>query len=96
MNDDVVRESEALLSGMIDQQRAKVTQRARDVMPGCSFEDVLNPDGVEPLRDDPVFNYEDGILAGLISAQVALRASVWGPHRRGEPGGSGGKLPEIS
>ena len=94
MNDDLIRESEALLTGMIDQQRAKVTNRAREVMPGCTFEDVMNPDGVEPLRADPVFNYEDGILAGLIAAQVALRAGVWGPLRRGEPAGGG--LPPIS
>jgi hypothetical protein len=91
---DVIQDCEALLSGMIDQQRAKVTRRAREIMPGCTFEDVLNPDGVEPLRDDPTFNYEDGILAGLLSAQVALRASVFGPSLRGESGG--GRLPEIS
>jgi hypothetical protein len=94
MNEDLIRQSEALLEGMIGHQRAKVTSRARQVMPSCTFEDILNPDGVEPLRADPVFNYEDGILAGLISAQVALRASVWGPARRGEAAGGG--LPAIS
>lgn len=75
---DMIDAAEELLSGMIDQQRSKVTHRAREVMPGCSFEDVLNPDGIEPLRRDPVFNYEDGILAGLITAQIALRARVFG------------------
>ena len=89
----MIRDAEELLSGMIVQQRNKVTHRAREVMPGCSFEDVLNPDGVEPLRRDPVFNYEDGILAGLITAQVALRARVFGPHGRGESGV--GPLPRI-
>jgi hypothetical protein len=91
---NLIHEAEALLSGMIDQQRDKVTDRARGVMPGCTFEDVLNPDGVEPLRADPVFNYEDGILAGLIAAQVALRARVFGPSRRGETAPD--RLPEIS
>ena len=93
MNDPIPA-SEALLSEMIEQQRAKVTKRARDVMPGCTYEDVMNPDGVEPLRADAAFNYEDGILAGLIAAQVALRARVWGPGQRGEPAGGG--LPPIS
>lgn len=91
MNDPIPA-SDALLSEMIEQQRAKVTKRAREVMPGCTFEDVMNPDGVEPLRGDAAFNYEDGILAGLISAQVALRASVW---RRGDRPADG-RLPEIS
>ena len=90
---DVIDEAEALLSGMIEQQRGKVTARARAVMPECTFEDVLNPDGVEPLRADPSFNYEDGILAGLIAAQIALRAQVFGPSRRGECGS--GPLPPI-
>ena len=94
MNQDLIRQSEALLEGMIGHQRAKVANRAREVMPSCTFEDILNPDGVEPLRADPVFNYEDGILAGLISAQVALRAGVFGPSSRGEA--LGGGLPEIS
>ena len=71
---DPLDDADHLLSGMIDQQRAKVVRRAREVMPECSFEDVMNPDGVEPLRRDATFNYEDGILAGLIAAQIALRA----------------------
>jgi hypothetical protein len=91
---DVIDAADALLGGMIDQQRAKVTARAREVMPECTFEDVLNPDGVEPLRKDAAFNYEDGILAGLISAQVALRARVFGPRRRGEE--DEGRLPSIT
>jgi hypothetical protein len=91
---DLIGAAEALLSGMIDQQRAKVTARAREVMPGCTFEDVLNPEGVEPLQRDAIFNYEDGILAGLIAAQIALRAGVFGPGARGED--AGGRLPEIS
>ena len=95
MPDDVIDQVEALLSGMIDQQRGKVTDRARVVMPECTFEDVLNPDGVEPLRADAAFNYEDGILAGLIAAQVALRARVFGPSRRGESGSGSGPLPSI-
>jgi hypothetical protein len=84
--DRLIEDADNLLSGMIEQQRAKVFQRAWEIMPGCTFEDVMNPDGVEALRRDHAFNYEDGILAGLISAQIALRAGVFLPHRRSEPG----------
>ena len=93
---DLIHAAETLLTTMIEQQRNKVTARAREVMPSCTFEDVLNPDGIEPLRRDAVFNYEDGILAGLISAQVALRASVFGPFGRGETPAEDGRLPSIS
>jgi hypothetical protein len=90
---DLIEDSERLLEDMIEQQRAKVVRRAREVMPGCSFEDVLNPDGHAALRADAAFNYEDGILAGLIAAQIALRTRVYLPARRGEPGV--GPLPSI-
>ena len=66
------------ISRIMRTTRSKVTNRAREVMPECTYEDILNPDGIEPLRRDPVFNYEDGILAGLITAQIALRARVFG------------------
>jgi hypothetical protein len=81
----MIRDADQLLDDMIDQQRAKVIQRARDIRPDCTFEDVMNPDGVPELRSDPSFHYEDGILAGLIAAQIALRARVFLPHARGEP-----------
>jgi hypothetical protein len=91
--DKLIGEAESLLSGMIDHQRGKLVKRAREVMPECTFEDVMNPDGVEPLRRDPSFNYEDGILAGLIAAQIAMRARVFLPHSRGESGSA--PLPPI-
>jgi hypothetical protein len=90
---DPLEQADALLGGMIDQQRAKVIKRAREVMPDCSPEDVLNPDGVEPLAGDRAFNYEDGLLAGLLAAQIALRASLLFPRRRGEA--PPGALPSI-
>jgi hypothetical protein len=90
---DLIEDADAFLTEMIEHQREKVLKRARAIMPDCTFEDVLNPDGVEPLRGDPAFNYEDGLLAGLISAQIGLRARVFLPHRRGEP--SSAPLPPI-
>jgi hypothetical protein len=67
---------EALLDRMIDQQRAKVLKLAREALPHLSAEDVLNPFDFPQLKAHPTFEYEDGILAGLISAQIALRAEL--------------------
>jgi len=36
----------------------------------------LNPFDFPELKAHPTFDYEDGILAGLISAQIALRAEL--------------------
>ncbi len=66
---------------MIAQQRAKVLATARAILPSLTSEDVLNPDGYPELAGDGPFNYEDGLLAGLLAAQMALRAELGGSGR---------------
>ncbi len=67
---------EELFDEMIRQQRAKVLKLAREAVPHISSEDVLNPHDYPELKAHPTFEYEDGLLAGLIAAQVALRAEL--------------------
>lgn len=71
-----------VLDQMIDQQRAKSLAIARRVIPHLTADDVMNPHDFPALRTCGEFHYEDGILAGLISAQIAIRARVrdrWQP-----------------
>lgn len=70
-----------LLQGLIDHQRARVLAEARRINPRLTADDVLQPDDCPELAGDPRWNYEDGILAGLLSAQMALRAEL----RRQQP-----------
>ena len=63
-----------VLDAMADQQRAKVLSVARRVVPHLTAEDVLNPHDFDELRSSPEFHYEDGILAGILAAEAALRA----------------------
>jgi len=65
---------DALLDQMITQQRAKVLAIARAIDARLTEDDILSPQDIPELRDDPRFNYEDGLLAGLLSAQMAMRA----------------------
>jgi hypothetical protein len=65
-----------LLLQMIDQQQGKLLQLARQILPHLTPEDLRNPQDFAPLVRDPVFNYEDGVLAGLRSAHMALRAEL--------------------
>jgi hypothetical protein len=44
-------------------------------VPNATPEDIRNPQDFSELLNDPLFNYEDGLLAGLLSAQAALRIS---------------------
>jgi len=67
---------EALFEQMIAQQRRKVLAVARSINPRMTDDDVLSPHDFPELADDPRFNYEDGLLAGLLSAQIAVRAEV--------------------
>ncbi len=64
------------LDQAIVQQRAKLLALARRINPRLTEDDVLSPADFPELSRDPQFNYEDGILAGLISAQAVLRATA--------------------
>ena len=73
---------ETFLSQMIDQQRAKVLRLAREAVPNLGPEDVLNPHDFPELKAHPSFEFEDGLLSGLVAAQIALRAEL---RRRLDP-----------
>ena len=47
-------------------------------MPDLTPEDLRNPQDFAALVRDPEFNYEDGLLAGLRSAHMAIRAELRG------------------
>lgn len=64
----------SLLEAMAAHQREKVLEAARRVVPHLTPDDLLNPHDFPALQAAPEFHYEDGILAGLLSAQAALRA----------------------
>ena len=70
---------ENLLADMIAQQERKVLALARRIVPHATAEDVRNPHDFAPLVESADFNYEDGILAGLKAAAVAIRAARRGP-----------------
>ena len=65
-----------LLTQMVDQQEHKVLTLARQMVPDLTPEDLRNPQDFAALARDPDFNYEDGLLAGLRSAQIAVRAEL--------------------
>lgn len=68
------QEIERLLRSMIGQQKKKVSELARRIYPQATEDDIWSPQDVPALAENPLFNYEQGILTGLTSAQSALRA----------------------
>ncbi len=73
-----------LLQQMIDQQRHRTTRIAQRIQPDLSEDDLRDPHSFPQVNSRPEFAYEDGILAGLISAQVALLREM-GEHVRALP-----------
>ncbi len=67
-----VESATAVLEQMIDQQRVKVLNLGRKWVPHATDEDLRNAEDFQILKDKPIFHYEDGILAGLIAARMAL------------------------
>ena len=76
--DDFFPVAEALLEQMISQQRVKVLRLAREAVPNLGPDDVLNPHDFPELKVHPTFEFEDGLISGLVAAKIALRAE----HRR--------------
>ena len=62
------------LEEAIAHQRAKVLGIANRINPRLTPDDVLSPADFPELANDPLINYEAGLLAGLSSAQVLRHA----------------------
>jgi hypothetical protein len=65
-----------LMLQLIAQQERKVLELARRIHPGLTAEDIRNPHDFADLIAVPEWNFEDGILGGIRSAHMALRAKL--------------------
>jgi len=68
--------AETRLQEMIEFQREKLLKLAREILPDVTPEDLRNPQDFPELIKDPLFNYEDGLLAGYLAVQIALRSRL--------------------
>jgi len=73
---EILSRIDALMLQMIAQQEQKVLLLARKIHPGLTAEDIRNPQDFPDLLANGEWNFEDGILAGLKSAHIALRADL--------------------
>jgi hypothetical protein len=67
--DDLLAE----LAAMIDQQRAKRFALACRLRPGLTEDDLTQPHDFPAVGENWHFSYEDGVLSGLIAAELTLR-----------------------
>lgn len=59
---------------MVEEQRESLLKMGRRIVPRLTPEDILQPNDFPQLEENPVFRYEEGILAGLQSLQIALKS----------------------
>ena len=74
--DALIRSIEDLFEELAQQQEARVRKLAGRVVEEVTYDDIFAPDDVPALRKDPDYMYEDGLLAGIMAAQTALRAHL--------------------
>lgn len=83
-----LEEALALLDSMIVQQREKVLKIGQRLNPRATADDLLNPFDWPEIAGNPQFNFEDGLLAGLVAAHVAVSARIHEEfHRKESPQG---------
>lgn len=73
---DLESRLETLFNELLEQQEAKVLRLARERIPHLTADDILNPDDHPQLIADPLFNYEEGITAGIRACQFAVRSRI--------------------
>lgn len=67
---------EDTLTAMVEKQKKELLHLGRRIIPTLTPEDMLQPNDYPVLENHPDFRYEEGILAGLQTAQTALRARM--------------------
>lgn len=70
---------------LVAYQRRKVLELAQRIHPGLTEEDVRNIHDHPDVYGDPIFQFEDGQLAGFVAAQIALKARLLGGTLTGRP-----------
>ena len=71
MND---AQAEELFEELIEAQREKLVTLARRIDPSLVADDLLQPHDHARLASHPAYQFEDGLLAGLLSARAAFAA----------------------
>jgi len=59
---------------IITQQEKELLDNGRRIVPTLTPEDMLQPNDYPELENNPNFRYDEGVLAGLNTIQMALRA----------------------
>lgn len=74
MTEKIWSEVEALSEEIAASQQKVLLQCGRRLVPHLTDEDLLQPNDFPELENHSHFRYEEGVLAGIHTLQMALRA----------------------
>lgn len=60
-----------LFKELIEGQQKKLFKLGREIIPYLTHEDLLQPNDYPALENNPIFRYEEGVLEGLKTAEMA-------------------------
>jgi hypothetical protein len=67
-------EVEALLGELIEDAKRELLGVGTKIIPTLTSDDLLQPNDYPELENNPEFRYEEGVVSGLQSAKIALKA----------------------
>lgn len=65
---------ERLLKELVQYHQEQLLKSGRRLIPNLTAEDILQPNDYPELEFNPHFRYEEGILCGIQTVQMALQA----------------------
>lgn len=71
---DRTADSLRVIQELIKAQKKTLLQCGRRIVPTLTPEDMLQPNDYLELENNPHFRYEEGVLAGLLSSEMAILA----------------------
>jgi hypothetical protein len=83
LDPDTVLRALEVVEELVAYQQKKVLDLAQRIHPGLTEEDVRNIHDYPDVYGDPIFQFEDGQLAGFVAARIALKARLLGGTLRG-------------
>jgi hypothetical protein len=85
LDDATAARALAVMDELVSYQKRKVLELVQRIQPGLTEEDVRNIHDYPAVYNDPIFQFEDGQLAGFVAAHIALKARLLGGTLTDEP-----------
>lgn len=65
---------EDLVQELVEQQKKTMLKTAKKIVPQVIQDDLMQPNDFIELENNPLFRYEEGVLAGIQTLQMAIKA----------------------